>query len=437
MGSSHRRPGLFPERSGALSALGPSFLTIGPFGEGFFVELVVGACVVAFVVVGTALVVGGAQRALPSQSAPLLVAGMGSSGMVRPPFGFFDAYLRGAPPERRSPERPSLAADRARYPSAPRLELPCPGRFEPPCVDPLFVGPRPLLRPPPLGPLGRELPERPDERRSEGAIAVRAYSPHPPLCAERREHQSPLGRLGSRRPTTAHRARPGTWPPTASRSCSRSSAGSSPGDPRHAGRSSTARSPTTRPTTGPVRGPPARSRARTARRRRAVEGGRPALLRSPRIVGRGEARLGVSRVADPGTGLRSTRTCSRESSVPSGACADSASASSASGTTVRSRASSSNPEDLARAVERREEIVGAVRSAGYAFVALDLVGYRSGSANEVVATRDRTGCAVFELGSCFASSAASLNRSDSRSLARSWSDFASENIASSRSDSPL
>lgn len=40
---------------------------------------------------------------------------------------------------------------------------------------------------------------------------------------------------------------------------------------------------------------------------------------------------------------------------------------------------------LAMAVERREEVVAAVRGAGYAFVALDLEGFRSGSLNRVLA----------------------------------------------------
>lgn len=42
-------------------------------------------------------------------------------------------------------------------------------------------------------------------------------------------------------------------------------------------------------------------------------------------------------------------------------------------------------EDLAVAVARREEVVAAVRGAGYAFVALDLEGFRSGSLNRVLA----------------------------------------------------
>ncbi|MGH9090399.1 MAG: ATP-dependent sacrificial sulfur transferase LarE [Acidimicrobiales bacterium] len=41
--------------------------------------------------------------------------------------------------------------------------------------------------------------------------------------------------------------------------------------------------------------------------------------------------------------------------------------------------------DLPLAVERRREVVAAVRAAGYAFVALDLEGFRSGSLNRVLA----------------------------------------------------
>ena len=41
-------------------------------------------------------------------------------------------------------------------------------------------------------------------------------------------------------------------------------------------------------------------------------------------------------------------------------------------------------DDLAGVVERREVVVAAVRAAGYAFVALDLEGFRSGSLNRVL-----------------------------------------------------
>ncbi len=41
-------------------------------------------------------------------------------------------------------------------------------------------------------------------------------------------------------------------------------------------------------------------------------------------------------------------------------------------------------DQLAGVVERREVVVAAVRSAGYAFVALDLEGFRSGSLNRVL-----------------------------------------------------
>jgi uncharacterized protein len=37
------------------------------------------------------------------------------------------------------------------------------------------------------------------------------------------------------------------------------------------------------------------------------------------------------------------------------------------------------PEDLARAIEQREEITAAVKRAGYKFVTLDLAGFKSGS----------------------------------------------------------
>jgi pyridinium-3,5-biscarboxylic acid mononucleotide sulfurtransferase len=41
-------------------------------------------------------------------------------------------------------------------------------------------------------------------------------------------------------------------------------------------------------------------------------------------------------------------------------------------------------EDLARVVERRDEVVGTVRSAGYRWVTLDLEGFRSGNLNQVL-----------------------------------------------------
>lgn len=45
------------------------------------------------------------------------------------------------------------------------------------------------------------------------------------------------------------------------------------------------------------------------------------------------------------------------------------------------------PDRLAAALDRRDEMVAAVRSAGYAFVALDLEGLRSGSLNRVLVDR--------------------------------------------------
>jgi uncharacterized protein len=42
------------------------------------------------------------------------------------------------------------------------------------------------------------------------------------------------------------------------------------------------------------------------------------------------------------------------------------------------------PTDLARAIERREELVLALKAAGYTYVALDLEGFRSGSLNELI-----------------------------------------------------
>jgi pyridinium-3,5-biscarboxylic acid mononucleotide sulfurtransferase len=46
------------------------------------------------------------------------------------------------------------------------------------------------------------------------------------------------------------------------------------------------------------------------------------------------------------------------------------------------------PEALAAVVARREEVVAAVRAAGFSFVALDLEGFRSGSLNRVLASAD-------------------------------------------------
>ena len=43
------------------------------------------------------------------------------------------------------------------------------------------------------------------------------------------------------------------------------------------------------------------------------------------------------------------------------------------------------PEDFARVLEQREQIVERFRQAGYTYVALDLAGFRSGSLNEVLA----------------------------------------------------
>ena len=46
------------------------------------------------------------------------------------------------------------------------------------------------------------------------------------------------------------------------------------------------------------------------------------------------------------------------------------------------------PEALAAVVARRQEVVAAVRAAGFTFVALDLEGFRSGSLNRVLAGAD-------------------------------------------------
>jgi len=52
-----------------------------------------------------------------------------------------------------------------------------------------------------------------------------------------------------------------------------------------------------------------------------------------------------------------------------------------------------DPAELEAAFRRRDEVADAVRSAGYAYVALDLDGFRSGSLNEVLArsTLDASG----------------------------------------------
>lgn len=47
--------------------------------------------------------------------------------------------------------------------------------------------------------------------------------------------------------------------------------------------------------------------------------------------------------------------------------------------------------DLARAVSEREQVVAAVRSAGYRYVTLDLEGFRSGNLNGALAPADRRG----------------------------------------------
>lgn len=44
------------------------------------------------------------------------------------------------------------------------------------------------------------------------------------------------------------------------------------------------------------------------------------------------------------------------------------------------------PEDLPRALERRQELVAALKDVGYQYVTLDLEGYRQGSHNEVLPT---------------------------------------------------
>ena len=48
-------------------------------------------------------------------------------------------------------------------------------------------------------------------------------------------------------------------------------------------------------------------------------------------------------------------------------------------------------QNLPEIIERREEIVAGVRSAGYQYVAIDLDGYRVGSMNEVLNARLKQG----------------------------------------------
>jgi uncharacterized protein len=46
------------------------------------------------------------------------------------------------------------------------------------------------------------------------------------------------------------------------------------------------------------------------------------------------------------------------------------------------------PDELGAVLERRQEVVAAVRGAGFTFVALDLEGFRSGSLNRALANGD-------------------------------------------------
>jgi uncharacterized protein len=48
-----------------------------------------------------------------------------------------------------------------------------------------------------------------------------------------------------------------------------------------------------------------------------------------------------------------------------------------------------DPQELAEVVERREEIISALKEAGYTYVTLDLMGFRSGSMNEVLTSSGR------------------------------------------------
>jgi uncharacterized protein len=44
-------------------------------------------------------------------------------------------------------------------------------------------------------------------------------------------------------------------------------------------------------------------------------------------------------------------------------------------------------DDLGRAIEQRTSVVEAVKAAGYAYVTLDLEGFRSGNLNQALASR--------------------------------------------------
>jgi uncharacterized protein len=47
------------------------------------------------------------------------------------------------------------------------------------------------------------------------------------------------------------------------------------------------------------------------------------------------------------------------------------------------------PEDFETILAQREEIVSALKAAGYTYVALDLAGFRSGSMNEAISPNGR------------------------------------------------
>ena len=112
------------------------------------------------------------------------------------------------------------------------------------------------------------------------------------------------------------------------------------------------------------------------------QGRHPALVAGPRPAHLGQAGGGVPRLPPALRHSGDARPPAAPSRRPRRRCAPSGSASSGCATTATRPAWRSRPDALlGEVVDRRDEVVAAVRAAGFTFVALDLEGFRSGSLN--------------------------------------------------------
>ncbi len=139
-----------------------------------------------------------------------------------------------------------------------------------------------------------------------------------------------------------------------------------------------------RPPTGPA-GRRGRRRALPARRGGLHQGRHPSLVAHPRPAHLGQAGRCLPGLTPAVRHAGDPRPPGRGRAGRGGAARARVSGSCGCATTATPPASRSKTDALAAVVARRAEVVAAVRAAGFAFVALDLEGFRSGSLNRTLA----------------------------------------------------